>query len=144
MTQCKDENAIAQLVANFLAKNLREADVPATEPPLSIDGFCKSEGMSRAFFYALKRKGMAPELTEIIVPGEPGINRGRGLRLVRISTQSRRAWRERIAQARASEATELEIARAREQRVAAAKLAAISPNHVSKNRARPVQRRPRR
>jgi hypothetical protein len=118
--------------------------VPATESPMSIAGFCKSQGMSRAFFYALKRKGMAPQLTEIIVPGTPGINRGRGLRLVRISAESVRAWRERIAQARASEAAELEIARAREQRVAAAKLAAISPNHVSKNRAQPVQRRPRR
>jgi hypothetical protein len=138
-----DQNAIVQLVAKILAENLRGADVPATEPPMSIDGFCISEGMSRAFFYALKRKGMAPELTEIIVPGEPGINRGRGLRLVRISAQSRRAWRERIAQARACEAAELEIARAREQRVTAGKLAAASPTHISKNRARPVQRRRR-
>ena len=120
------------------------ADVSATEPPKSIAAFCKSEGMSRAFFYALKRKGMAPQLTEIIVPGEPGINRGRSLRLVRISTESVRAWRERIAQARASEAAELEIARAREQRVAAAKLAAASPSHISKNRARPEQRHRRR
>jgi hypothetical protein len=125
----------------MVAKILRGADVSATDPPMSIAAFCESEGMSRAFFYALKRKGMAPQLTEIIVPGEPGINRGRGLRLVRISAQSRRAWRERIAQARASEAAELEIARAREQRVAAAKLAAASPTHISKNRARPVQRR---
>jgi hypothetical protein len=142
MTQSMDENAIAQL-AKILAETLRGADVPGTEPPVSIASFCKSEGMSRAFFYALKRKGMAPQLTEIIVPGEPGVNRGRGLRLVRISAESRRAWRKRIAQARAGEAAELEIARAREQRVAAAKLAATSPNHISKNRARPVQRRRR-
>ena len=138
-----DENAIAHLVAKILAENLRGADVPATEPPMSIAAFCKSEGMSRAFFYALKRKGMAPQLTEIIVPGEPGINRGRGLKLVRISAESRRAWRERIAQVRATEAAELEIARARVQRVAAAKLAAASPNHVSKHRARLGQRRRR-
>jgi hypothetical protein len=110
---------------------------------MSIAAFCESEGMSRAFFYALKRRGMAPQLTEIIMPGEPGINRGRGLRLVRISAESRRAWRKRIAQARASEAAELEIARAREQRVAAGKLAAASPTHVS-NRPRHVQRRRRR
>jgi hypothetical protein len=143
MTQPMDENAIAQLVAKLLAENLRGADVLATEPPMSIAAFCKSENISRAFFYALKRKGMAPRLTEIIVPGEPGINRGRGLKLVRISAESVRAWRERIAQTRASEAAELEIARAREQRVAAAKLAAASPTHIS-NRARPVPRRPRR
>src|SRR6516225_8823432 len=98
MTQSLDEKAIAQFVANLLAGNLRGANVPPTEPPMSIADFCKSEGMSRAFFYALKRKGMAPQLTEIIVPGEPGINRGRGLRLVRISAESVRAWRERIAQ----------------------------------------------
>jgi hypothetical protein len=138
-----DENSIARLVAKILAENLRGADVLATEASMTIAAFCKSEGMSRAFFYALKRRGMAPQLTEIIVPGEPGINRGRGLKLVRISAESVRAWRERMAQTRASEAAGLEIARAREQRVAAAKLAAASPNHISKNRARPVQR-PRR
>jgi hypothetical protein len=143
MSPAIDENALANLVAKIITEHLRGADVPATEPSMSIGAFCKCEGMSRAFFYELKRRGMAPQLTEIIVPGEPGISRGRGLRLVRISAQSRRAWRERIAQARASEAAELEIARAHEQRVAAAKLAAASPTHVSKNRARPVQR-PRR
>jgi hypothetical protein len=132
-----DETAIAQLVAKILAEKLRGADMPATQPPMTIDGFCKAEGISRATFYALQRRGMGPQLTEIIAPGEPGINRGRGLRLVRIAAESARAWREKIAQARASEAAELEIARAREQRVAAAKLAAQSPNHVSKNRARP-------
>jgi hypothetical protein len=139
MSPLIDENAIAHL-AQILAKELRGADVSATEPPMSIAAFCESEGMSRSFFYTLKRKGMAPDITEIVVPGERGINRGRGLRLVRISEQSRRAWRERIARARASEAAELEIARAHEQRVAAAKLAAASPNHTE-NRARPVQRR---
>ena len=144
MSASIDENAIAHLVAKILANDFRGADVPATEPAMSIAAFCESEGMSRAFFYALKRKGMAPQLTEIIVPGEPGINRGRGLRLLRISPESRRAWRERIAQARASEAAEQEVARAREQQVAAAKLAAISPNHVSRNRTRPEQRRRRR
>ena len=139
-----DENSIALLVAKILAKDLRGADVSATEPPKSIAAFCKSEGMSRGFFYALKRKGLAPQLTEIIVPGEPGINRGRGLRLVRISAESHRSWREKIAQTRASEVAELEIARAREQRVAAAKLAAASPTHISKTRARPRERRRRR
>ena len=139
-----DENAIAHLVAKILAENLRGADVPATEPPMSIAAFCKSEGMSRAFFYALKRKGMAPQLTEIIVPGEPGINRGRGLKLTRITAESARAWREMIRQVRLSEASKLEIARAHAQRVEAAKLSVASLNHVSR-RPRPVRRRrPRR
>jgi hypothetical protein len=46
-----------------------------------------------------------------------------------------------VERLRASEAAELEAARAREQRGAAGRLAAQSPNHVSKNRARLVQRR---
>src|SRR5215813_6061579 len=56
-----DENALAQRVAKILAEILRGTDLASaavTEPPKSIAAFCKSEGMSRAFFYALKRKGM--------------------------------------------------------------------------------------
>jgi hypothetical protein len=33
-----------------ILENLRGADVLATEEPMSIAGFCKSQGMSRAFF----------------------------------------------------------------------------------------------
>ena len=158
-----DENALAQRVLTILAESLlgatasvRRPPEPATDlpeatssaaavaPPKSITAFCKSKGMSRAFFYALKRKGLAPKLDEIAAPGEPGINRGRGLKLVRITAESERAWDEQMEQMRATEAAQLEAARAREQRVAAAKLAAASPNHISKNRARSVQRRRRR
>jgi len=156
-----DENALAQRVLTILAESLlasvRHPPEPATddppeaassaaaaEPPKSIAEFCKSEGISRAFFYALKRRGMAPQLDEIIVPGEPGINRGRGLKLTRITAESARAWREMIRQVRLSEASKLEIARAHAQRVEAAKLSVASPNHVSR-RPRPVRRRrPRR
>jgi hypothetical protein len=138
-----DTNALAQRIAEILALRLREADPPA-EPPLSIDQFCRSRSISRGSYYALRRRGMGPQLTEIIVPGEPEINRGRGLRLVRISAESARTWDKQMQQMRTGEASELEAARAREQRVTAAKLAAQSPNHDSKNRARPVQRRPRR
>jgi hypothetical protein len=60
---------------------------------------------------------MAPQLTEIVIPAEPGVNHGRGLHFVRISADAHRAWREKIAQVRASEAAELEAARARAQRV---------------------------
>jgi hypothetical protein len=138
-----DENAIAHLVAKILAENLRGADVPATEPPLTIDAFCKIEGMSRATYYKLKRLGLGPELTEIVIPAESGVNHGRGLHFIRISADAHRAWREKIAQVRASEAAELEAARAREQRVEAARRAVASPAHISK-RERPERRRRRR
>jgi hypothetical protein len=144
MSPSIDENAIAHLVAKILAEYLRGADVPATAPAMSIPDFCEAEGMSRASFRALQLKGIAPQLTEIIAPGEPGINRGRGMRLFRISAENRRAWHEMIAQARTSEAAELEIARAHAQRMAAAKLAVASPAHISKTRTRPVQGRRRR
>jgi hypothetical protein len=161
MSVLVDENALAQRVLVILAESLlasvRHPPEPATEdspeaigsvaaaePPKSITAFCKSKGMSRAFFYALKRKGLAPKLDEITAPGEPGVNRGRGLKLVRITAESERAWDKQMEQLRASEAAELEAARARDQRVAAAKLAAASPAHVSRRR-RPVRRRrPRR
>jgi hypothetical protein len=155
-----DENALARvltILAQSLLGGVRHPPEPATEdspeaaggvaaaePPKSITAFCKSKGMSRAFFYALKRKGLAPKLDEITAPGEPGVNRGRGLKLVRITAESERAWDKQMEQLRASEAAELEAARAHAQRVAAGKLAAASPAHVSR-RPRPVRRRrPRR
>jgi hypothetical protein len=149
-----DENAVAQRLAKaWLAKFLAEiggdatapatAAASATEPPLTIDDFCKIEGMSRATYYKLKRLGLGPELTEIVLPAEPGVNHGRGLNFIRISAEAHRAWRKKIAKVRASKASELEAARAREQRLAAAKLAVASPAHVSR-RTRPVQRRGRR
>jgi hypothetical protein len=116
----------------------------ATEPPpLTIAGFCKAESMSRAFFYAMQRRGMGPQVTEIILPPEPGVNRGRGLRLLRIYAAAHREWRQRIAESRATAAGELEAARARAQRAEAAKLAVASPKHVSK-RPRPAPQRRRR
>jgi hypothetical protein len=151
-----DEIALAQRVLTILVESLlgatahvRRPPEPATalpeaQPPKSITAFCKSKSISRAFFYALKRKGLAPKLDEIIAPREAGVNRGRGLKLVRITAESERAWDKQMEQMRGSKAAELEVERAREQRVAAAKLAAASPNHISKNGARSVQRRRRR
>jgi hypothetical protein len=124
-----EENAAAHRLAKAcLEKLLAEmASAPvAAEPAKSISQFCKSRGMSRAFFYALRRRGLAPKLDEIILPGEPGINRGRGLRLVRITAQSEREWDRRMQEMRASKSSELEAARAREQRQAAGKASAAS------------------
>jgi hypothetical protein len=113
----------------------------ATEPALTIDDFCKIEGMGRATFYKLKRLGLTPEVTEIVLPAEPGVNRGRGLNFNRISAEAHRAWRKRIAELRATKDAELAAARAHAQRLQAAQLAAQSPLHVSKQK---QQKRPRR
>ena len=154
-----DENALARvltILAQSLLGGVRHPPEPATEdspeatgsvaaaePPKSITAFCKSKGMSREFFYALKRKGLAPKLDEITAPGEPGVNRGRGLKLVRITAESERAWDKQMEQLRASEAAELEAARARDQRVVAGKLAAQSPLHVSRRNQQKTPRRGR-
>src|SRR5262249_10575686 len=80
-----DENAVALAkawLAKFLAESGADATAPApaaasaaaTEPPLTIDDFCKIEGMSRATYYKLRRIGLGPQLTEIVIPAEPGIN----------------------------------------------------------------------
>jgi hypothetical protein len=133
-----DESSAAQRLKAWLEKIL--AGAAAVPPPKSITAFCKSRGMSRAFFYSLKRRGLAPKIDEIIVPGEPGINRGRGLKLSRITAEAEREWDAQMQQMRATEAAELEAARAREQRAEAGKLAAASAAHVSK-RTQPVKRR---
>jgi hypothetical protein len=120
------------------------AGAAAVEPPLTIDAFCKIEGMSRATYYKLRRLGLGPELTEIVVSAEEGVNHGKGVNFIRISAAAHRAWHEKITKIRASEASKLEAARAHEQRVEAGKRAAKSVKHVSR-RARPKpRRRPRR
>jgi hypothetical protein len=155
-----DEDALAQRVLALLAESLLGATAkasrpePAPQPPAiskatpaepakSISAFCRSKGMSRGFYYGLKRRGLAPKVDEIIVPGEPGVNRGRGSKLIRITAESERAWDERMAQLRAGEVAQLEVARAHEQRVEAGKLAAQSAEHVSR-RGDPARRRRRR
>jgi hypothetical protein len=154
-----DERALAQRVLEMLAESLLgtipRLPAPATnlpaiaeysdtaKPPKTISTFCRSWGMSRSFFYGLKSRGLAPSIDEIIVPGEPGVNRGRGLKHLRISAESERAWVEQMAQLRAGEAAELEVARAREQRVEAGKSAARSPLHISKQSQQPRRRRRR-
>jgi hypothetical protein len=143
MSVLVDEAALAQRVAKILAETLRGADTTvatAVDYPLTIDGFCKVEGMSRATFYKLKQLGLAPELTEFTIAPAPGVNHGRGMRFIRISSEAHQAWRKKMARLQQSKAAALENARRRVQAATAAKLAVASPAHVSR-RPRPVQRR---
>jgi len=118
-----------------------EIGADLAEPALTIDDFCKIENMSRATFYKLQRAKLAPRVTEVVLPAEPGINHGRGLHFIRISAEAHREWRKMIEEVRASKDAELAAARAHAQRVAAAKLSVESPRHISR---RPAQRRGRR
>ncbi len=97
--------------------------VPIAERSLSIDKFCETEGFSRSFYNKLVRMGLGPHVTEIIGPG---------LSLKRITPESRRAWRQRMEEYRASEEAQLEHERRQQQRVDAGKKSINSDKHVSK------------
>jgi hypothetical protein len=91
--------------------------------------------ISKSTHIKLKKAGLAPEETVLTLPG---------FNLVRITPQARADWDRKIAELRQSKEAALESARRQAQVEAAGRLAAQSPNHVSKNRARAVQRRRRR
>jgi hypothetical protein len=105
-----------------------------TERSWTRQEFWVREHISKSTYFKLRKAGLAPEETIITLPG---------FSLIRITPEARRAWHKKLAELRQSKEAELERARRQAQVEAAAQLAAASPNHVS-NRARPVQRRPRR
>ena len=90
--------------------------------------------ISKSTYLKLKKAGLTPEEEVVMLPG---------FNLVRITPQARRDWERKIAALRQSKEAEQESARRQAQVEAAGRLAAQSPNHVSR-RSRPVQRRRRR
>jgi hypothetical protein len=100
------------------------ADAPLTDDAdLTISEFCRLAHISTPTYFSLQRKGLGPET--ITIPGT---------RIVRISPQARREWRERMRELSATETAKLEARRRREQASRAGKLAVASPLHVSKRR----------
>ena len=93
--------------------------------------FCWAENISPAKYHELQKKGLGPAVTDI-----DGVQR--------ITPEARAEWHQLMAERAKSGAVRLEAARRRELAIIAGRAAAASPNHVSKNRARPVQRRRRR
>ena len=93
--------------------------------------FCWVENISPAKYHELQKKGLGPAVTDI-----GGVQR--------ITPEARAEWHQLMAERAKSGAVRLEAARRRELAIIAGRAAAASPNHVSKNRARPVQRRRRR
>jgi hypothetical protein len=80
--------------------------------------FARAEGK-------LKKLGLGPDVLR--VPGT---------RIERITPEARQAWRERMAELAKSETAQLEAERRRAQAAEAGKLAAQSPNHVSRRTAK--------
>jgi hypothetical protein len=89
--------------------------------------------ISKSTHIKLKKAGLAPEETVLTLPG---------FNLVRITPKARADWDRKIAELRQSKEATLESARRQAQVESAGRLAAQSPNHVS--RRAPVQRRRRR
>jgi hypothetical protein len=90
------------------------------EPSKSIAEFCLRENMSKATFHLLARKGLGPKT----------IREGAFVRVV----ESHKSWRDRMLWHSQQADAQREQQRRREQAVAAGKLAARSPLHVSKRR----------
>jgi hypothetical protein len=91
----------------------------------SLTEFCRVENFSKSFFYALRKRNLAPAISDI-----GG--------LLRITPQARQAWHERMAALAKSEAAQLEAERRRELAVIAGKAAAASPRHISRRGSRPA------
>jgi hypothetical protein len=92
--------------------------------------FARAEGFSLSTFYKLKKLGLGPDVLR--VPGT---------RIERITPEARQAWRERMAELAKSETAQLQAERRRAQAAEAGKLAAQSPNHVSRRTAAPERDR---
>ena len=86
---------------------------------LSQDQFCWLENISRAKFYHLKKRGLAPTVTDI-----DGLQR--------ITPEAREEWHQRMAELAQGEAARLEAERRRELAAIAGRAAAASPLHISK------------
>jgi hypothetical protein len=112
-----------------------EINVPDEERDWSVPEYRARRGICKTTYAKLKKAGLTPKETTIDLPG---------FRLVRITAAARRENDERIAELQQSKESELERARRQAQLERAGRLAAQSPNHVSKNHARSAQRRPRR
>jgi hypothetical protein len=116
----------------------REIGADLTERSLTLAEFQFVEHLSPATYNKLRAAGLGPEVTEVVLPGADG---QKGFALKRITPDARRAWHAMLAQLRESEEAKLAAARAQAQRVEAAKLAAQSPLHVSKQQKKTPRRK---
>jgi hypothetical protein len=95
---------------------------------LSQPEFCYVEHISKAKLQSLKKRGLAPAITDI-----DGLQR--------ITPEARAEWRKLMAELAKSEAAQLEAERRRTAAIIAGRAAAASPLHVSKRQPRRRRRR---
>jgi hypothetical protein len=96
--------------------------------------WCRAKGLSVSSGYKIKNSGLGPELLEV-----PGI------RGARVTPEADAIWERRMAEAAQSQDAQLEAERRRAQAVQAGRIAAQSPQHVSRQpRSASRQRRARR
>jgi hypothetical protein len=104
----------------------------------TIGEWCARKNFSRSFYNKLQRMGLGPHVTEIIVPGDPGIC------IKRITVESAREWDARMAAYQHSVAGKLEAERRRKLLSKAGKASAESPNHHKVGKAKAKRRTLRR
>lgn len=97
-----------------------------SEPPdKTITEFCAKKRISKASWYELEKRGLAPEVLEIP-----------GTRIRRITAAAEAAWDARMVELMQSKAAQLEAERRRAQAAEAGRIAAQSPRHISRRPAR--------
>jgi hypothetical protein len=94
----------------------------------SLSEFCRVENFSKSFFYALRKKNLAPAVSDI-----------NGL--LRITPQAREEWHQRMLELAKSSAAQVEAERRRELATVAGKAAAASDRHISKRQKPPHRKR---
>ena len=92
----------------------------------TVPEWCKARHLSRSTYHKLKNLGRGPK--ELAIPGT---------RIKRITPEADAEWEARMAELAKSEAARLEAEHRRAQAAEAGKLAAQSPNHVSRRIAAP-------
>jgi hypothetical protein len=113
-----------------------DSNTKTLERDVTIDGvmmsraeFCKRANISMSAFHSMKRSGNGPEETYYA-----------GSNVARISIEAYHAWQAKNEAWSKSKEVKLEIARRRENAIAAGKKAAESPKHVSKRGKRAAAR----
>jgi hypothetical protein len=96
----------------------------------TIPEWCKARRLSRSTYHKLKKLGRGPK--ELEIPGT---------RIKRITPEADAEWEARMAELAKSETAQLEAERRRAQAAEAGKLAAQSPNHVSRRTTGPGRAR---
>jgi hypothetical protein len=102
-----------------------ETETNLADRSTTLDEFCALEHISLATYYKMRRLGYGPEEMRY-----PNTN------VVRITAAARAAWHQRMQALQHSRAAKVEAKRRQKQTSEAGRLAAQSPRHVQRRKAR--------